>query len=455
MNRERNMKRSGLVLGIVACVGLAACDVVNPGPVAEEYLTLATSQQGLINGAEERLARAVDGNAWRTGAVAREFFPGGQTGSGGLSVREQAGQIDYNGAGQYANAQQARWIAEEAARKFEKLGAEVTPDLLFQAYMWAGYANRFLGENFCEAVIDGGPLVPGTEYFKRSEAAFTKALAVNVTPVRKHTAYAGRAQARLWLENWDGAAADAAMVPNTFVQHVRMNFTTSGNADQRNQMYWNSEGTYRSYTIRYTFFDQYYTDTGDPRTPWQTYSRYAFCTFSLQGFPAQPGGSAGQVPCTQQLKFTSVDSPHTIADGYEMRLIEAEVLLQKGNWQAALAKINEVRTSFTSTKTGQKLQGWTANSLAETWTLLKRERGIQLWLEGRRMADQRRWEPILGQAAKTPGSIELPNFEARSRLFVDYPRGRELTLGTPNPRALCYNISDTERNTNENIPDVG
>ena len=30
-----------------------------------------------------------------------------------------------------------------------------------------------------------------------------------------------------------------------------------------------------------------------------------------------------------------------------------------------------------------------------------------------------------------------------------------LTLGTPTPRALCYNISNTERNSNENIPDVG
>jgi starch-binding outer membrane protein, SusD/RagB family len=235
-------------------------------------------------------------------------------------------------------------------------------------------------------------------------------------------------------------------VPDGFKQVVRMNFTTSGNADQRNQMYWNSEGTYRSYTIRFTFFDDYYAQTGDPRTPWQPYAKFTSCTFSLQGF--------GPVPCTQQLKFTSQDAPHVIADAGEMRLIEAEALLAAGSWQAALAKINALHTSFTSNKTGQKLAPWTATSAEETWTLLKRERGIQLWLEGRRMADQRRWEPILGQV-KAPGSNDLPNFEARSKLFVDYPRGRELTLGVPTPRALCFNISDTERNTNDNIPDVG
>jgi hypothetical protein len=448
---ERKTKHSRLALAgtLVVAVLTGACEVTNPGPVNQEYLTQsATSQQGFVNGAEERLARAVDGNAWLTGAVAREFFPGGQTGSGGLSVLQQAGQITFNGSGasgQYGNAQQARWIAEEAARQFEKLGTAVTPDILFQAYVWGGYANRFLGENWCDAVIDGGKLLPGKTYFTRADSLFTKALALNVSAARKLDAYAGRAQVRVWLENWDGAVADAAMVPNTFQKLVRLNFTTSGNADQRNQMYWNSEGTYRSYTVRFTYYDDYYAQTGDPRTPWQPYAKYTFCTFSLQGF--------GQVPCTQQQKFTSQDSPHVIADGYEMRLVEAEALLVKGDWQNALAKINAVHTSFTSNKTGQKLAPWTATNLVDTWTLLKRERGIQLWLEGRRMADQRRWEPILGDV-KTPGSAEVPNFEAKSKLFSDYPRGREVTLGATQ-RVECFNISDTEANTNDNIPDVG
>jgi hypothetical protein len=41
-------------------------------------------------------------------------------------------------------------------------------------------------------VIDGGPLKAGSEYFKRAEEAFTKALALNVTAARKQIAYAGR-----------------------------------------------------------------------------------------------------------------------------------------------------------------------------------------------------------------------------------------------------------------------
>ena len=65
------------------------------------------------------------------------------------------------------------------------------------------------------------------------------------------------------------------------------------------------------------------------------------------------------------------------------------------------------------------------------------------------MGDQRRWADN-----NIPGSIDLPNFEAQSVFFVQNPRGREAVQGQANPRLLCYNISDTERNTNPNIPDV-
>ena len=117
-----------------------------------------------------------------------------------------------------------------------------------------------------------------------------------------------------------------------------------------------------------------------------------------------------------------------------------------------MAIINAMRTQVDSDK-GGKLAPYPALANAEeAWTYLKRERGIELWLEARRMGDQRRWEPIMG-APKRPGSIDLPNFEAKSPTFVLYLRGREVNEGVTQPRVLCYNISDNERNTNQNIPD--
>jgi starch-binding outer membrane protein, SusD/RagB family len=445
MAKDRESRRAGAIAAAVLTVALGTgCEVTNPGPVQDEFLDLPDSQLGLVNGAQERLTRAVGWLSYNTALVAREIFPGGQTGSYGHDVDHQAGSHAWSSSGpnaSYPNAQQARWIAEEAVRRFTKVG-DVDPVLMFQAYNWAGYANRVLGENWCEAVLDGGPLEPGSKYFERAEQHFTDAIAIAPNTHSKLAAHAGRAQVRMWLEDWVGAVSDAAEVPDDFVFNLEMDFT-GGNTNQRNHLYFAAASSpYRSYSVRFTFFDAYYTETGDPRTPWIKYTiaSDSLCVGSLQGY--------GRVPCLRQWKYKSENDDIRLASGREMRLIEAEALLVQGNITAALEKINQVRTSVVSETTDEPLAPWSASTLEEAWTMLKRERGIELWLEARRMGDQRRWEG-------TPGSYELPDFESRSNLFVQYPRGREATDGQPQPRLLCYNISNTERNTNPNIPDVG
>src|SRR5690606_18366131 len=142
------------VLGVVFGAG---CEVDNPGPVADEYMTLPASQQGFVNGSMERLMRALGQLAYTNALVAREIFPGGQTGSYGHSIINQAGHHSWSSAPQYGMAQQARWVGEEAVRQFREQD-DVAPEMMAQALIWAGYANRVLGENWCEAVIDGGPI---------------------------------------------------------------------------------------------------------------------------------------------------------------------------------------------------------------------------------------------------------------------------------------------------------
>lgn len=68
--------------------------------------------------------------------------------------------------------------------------------------------------------------------------------------------------------------------------------------------------------------------------------------------------------------------------------------------------------------------------------MFKRERGVELWLEGRRLADLYRWK-----ATNTPGALhelEQPG-NAKSYLRAD--------------QSLCYPISKDEREANSNIPD--
>jgi starch-binding outer membrane protein, SusD/RagB family len=218
-----NLKSRPLLLvagALVVTLGTTGCEVSNPGPLADDALTEnPLAQQGLVNGAKERLNQAVGWLTYSTALIAREIFPGGQTGSYGHTIQQQAGSHDWNASGpngEYNDAQQARWISEEAIRRLTEI-ANVNPLYLWQARIWAGYANRVLGENWCESVIDGGPLEDGSKYFERAVAHFTEAIAVAPHDTLKRAAYAGRAQARMWLKDWTGAAADAALVPDNFV----------------------------------------------------------------------------------------------------------------------------------------------------------------------------------------------------------------------------------------------
>jgi hypothetical protein len=466
------MQRRGKVgLWTAALVGVSVttgCEVTNPGPVDDAFLTLPASQQGMVTGARERLNRAVGYVVYSTALVSREIFPGGQTGSYGHTVAEQAGAHAWGAGGPntiYNNAQQSRWIAEEAIRRFTEVGG-VAPTLMAEAHIWAGYANRVLGENWCVGAIDGGvPFWAITEatatvdragwemYFKRAEDHFTKAIALagNNQNLRL-AATAGRAQARVWMQDWAGAVSDAQQISNSYKFEIDMDISTNANVNQRNHLYFaSSSSPYRSYTVRFTFADEYYTASGDPRMRWGQYTLASdrLCVGSLQGL--------GRVPCTRQMRYMSEDDNIRLSSGHEMRLIEAEALLVAGNWQDAMTKINQLRATITSDATSQPLQPWTATNLEGAWTVLKRERGIELWLEGRRMGDQRRWQPMLGAdgvtpfGPGTPGDLELPNFEARSTVFSLNPRGRPLQSGGLEPRVLCYNVTAAERNNNPNF----
>ena len=70
-------------------------------------------------------------------------------------------------------------------------------------------------------------------------------------------------------------------------------------------------------------------------------------------------------------------------------------------------------------------------TLTDAWTLYKKERGIELWLEGRRLADFRRWA-----ADNTPGTLnalEVPG-------ATSYLEGQD----------KCFPLSREELNTNPN-----
>jgi hypothetical protein len=328
-------------------------------------------------------------------------------------------------------------MAEEAVQRLvdagpPPAGAPITVaqynNLLQLARLYAGFANRLLGENMCDAVFDGGPAEANREYFLRAEGYFTDAIAMTGTAAQLNAAYAGRAAVRVFLDAWSNAVGDAGRIPTTFT--FNMPYYDVGEDAQRNRIAWASfNQPYRAHTQWSTWHYDYRQATNDPRVP--------ITITALQGDAAIE--CCGRVPWYPQAKHPTSASPVRLASGREMRLIEAEAKLRAGDWQGAVGapdgstpgSINQVRVSASTASVA--VPPVTATDLNDAWRLLKRERGIELWLEGRRMGDRRRWA-----AANTPGALDpLEVAGAASHLAR---------------QDLCFPIGRSERETNPNIP---
>jgi hypothetical protein len=400
-------------LTLVALLSACELDAVNPGRVQAATLEDRNALPALVNGAGRDLAEAINWTAYTGGAVAREIHPAGSTAAFGISVQQQAGKlVDDDGGVWWDNSQRARWTAEDAVARVKRvLDAAASNNVLTaQALIWAGYANRHLGENFCDGVINGGPLEPSTVYLERAEGHFTEAIAVATAAANANlvsAATAGRASVRLLRNNLAGAATDAAAVPNAFA--YRMSYFTT-DLDQYNRIYWASANQpYRAHTVWNTFYENYRKTTRDPRVPFDSSAT------QLVGDAAV--GNLGRVRWYFQTKYPAQSSPINLSTGWEMRLIEAEAKLVAGDVPGAMTLVNMHRLALTPA-----LAPWTAANATEAWTALKRERGIEMWLESRRLGDFRRWA-----ALNRPGTS-------------DDMTGRDLCFATP--------LSEKETNPN-------
>ncbi len=409
------MRRAALLPVLLGAwiLATAGCDlsVTNPGPVQEPNLDRPEARAAIVNGMARTLSKALTWIAYTGGIVGLEIRPadGLNVSDFGISLRQRQGVLDPDPGEtdeHWQFAQQARWTAEDGVRRLrETLGADFAASALAgKALLYAGYANRLLGENMCQAVIDGGPAQPRRVSLERAEAAFTEAIAVAGAAGDLGTvnaALAGRASVRAWLGDWAGVVTDAEAVPPGLVVELQY---SEIELDQYNRAYFaNASQPYRNHTVFGTFYDDYFRDTGDPRTPWG--SNPQFPVSNLTGEPWH-----------FQLKHARRDAPIRLSSYREMRLLVAEARLRSGNPEEALEILNELRAA-----TG--VGPWRAEGAVEVWTALKRERGIELWLEGRRLGDLYRW-----LQEGTPGQVE------------------DMT-----GRSTCFPIGRTEIDTNPNL----
>jgi tetratricopeptide (TPR) repeat protein len=456
MNKTSQRRAGGALL--LAAFALTGCEVTNPGPIQDEFLAEEAAQIGLINGTIRSIAADYGDATLDLAYMARALFPGGQTGAWGTDVAIHAGHIQADEGDEFDELHEARFISETAIARFTEAGA--SDSNLFQAWLWNGYAYRILGEWWCDTVLpstdptntDPPQWLPNTTdpYFERAIASFTTALGFASTDDERNHALAGRAQANLWLGNYADAYADAAAITDEdFEVLVEQD---DSETELYNYIYEGNSGTFRSYTVRFTWFEDHFLSTGDPRTPSTEDAEFPFGVGSLSGY--------GQVPYRPQTKYTARTDAFQIADYWEMQLLMAEAILRGaggGDFNDAVDLINDVRT-----RTGVGLPAVTAASAEEAWAALVTERRIELWLEGRNAPDERRWTNNLPFAgADVQALANIPDWENPANgtqpvgpytpHFANFPRGLE----GRGPAELCFDIPENERERNENIPQFG
>ena len=405
----RRIRRARGAFGVLVSLATFACQdaVTDVGSLEDAALDNEQSLEPLVNGMGRELSNALSHVTLVGGVVGREAIGAGTQTAFGTTLQERAGTLGPVDAEEEWNfAQRARWVAEDGVRRMRELLGEgfASSDLAARALLHVGFANRLLGENMCFAVLDGGPALPRETSFERAIVAFDEALDVAGRTGNLELALAaraGRASALAGLGDWSAARSDAEGVPIDFAWSARY---SDRELEQYNRIHWSTAGVpYRNLTLWGTFYEEYYAESGDPRIAWAI-------------DPDHPDADPG-VPFYVQQKYDSRNSPIRLVSGREMRLVVAEARLVSGDLQGAVAAINEVRALA-------GMEPRVAGDAEAAWTALKRERGIELWMEGRRLWDLHRW-----LAAGTPGEAE------------------DMT-----GRDTCFPIGTTEIDTNPNVP---
>ncbi len=418
-----NGTRKILILPVALVALLAACDteVVNPGRVQEEFLFETAAQEAIVKGIGRGVSEAHNWIGYTSAAISREVHPSGSTGSFGIQVEWQNGELDYETIGTHWNlSQRARWWGDDGIAKINETGAE-DQKLLGEAYLWAGYAYRLLGENFCNSVIDGGPAGNRSVYYDRAIAHFEQAAALTTGDMAT-AAVAARASVKAFRGDWAGAVSDASGIPDNF-QFVLPYHDGFGNPTLNRIQFASQAEPYKAHTQKFTKYEEYSLSennpNGDPRVPYRVTDETGDAAVQC----------CGQVPWWPQDKYQDSGDDIPLSKGAEMRLIEAEAMLNAGDWQGATAKINALRAAAGTFAIEPE-------NITEAWRALKFERGVVLWLEGRRLGDFYRWN-----RDNTPGG----------RHPLETPSGSQDVGSHLVQQDLCFPIARSEVDTNENI----
>lgn len=392
-----------------ATLAITGCDVVNPGQILDADLSDASAFRVLVNGMAGDFTDALDDLNWNNAVMMGDLAG---TSAYLSRTRHWEGRPQPEDASDYDSMHSVPWIVKNGIERMQEvLGDEFgTSPLAAEAHLWGGYANRLLGETMCQAVIEGGAAQSRDVYFELAEEHFTQARTIADAAGADEimlAATGGRASVRINLGDWTGAVADAREVPDDFEFQALYDPTGTGNT------IWDESQSRVNLNVRYTWFEDYFAESGDPRTPWFSHDRIVTA-------------ADGATPQLMQNKYQSEGADVTLTSGAEMRLIEAEALIQDGEWEDGMDIINALRVDA-------GVAPWVATSQAEALDNLKKERAIVLWMEARRSGDVYRWG---GDPTEDPLLVAM--YEDAPGIMLE-------------GRATCHPFSEVMLATNPNL----
>ncbi|MDB4891438.1 MAG: RagB/SusD protein [Gemmatimonadetes bacterium] len=378
---------------VIACTDITSLAQENPGALSGSTLYVPGNAQLIVNGAigdfECAYARYVIGSGLFTDELsvgisntanfdydARRVLTNATYGTNNCAATPSTTQQP----GIYTPLSTSRATADTAAAYLEVWTDADVPNrtkLIGQSYAYAGYSLILLGESMCSAAINLGPEIQPAALFAEAKIRFDKAIAAATAANDATTlnlARVGRARALLDLgetANLAAAAADAALVPATFVLNTSPDAI---NARRQNTLFINISQS--SFSTVDTSFRNVLIPGGttqDPRVAVTDLARNGTATGSRLFLPAKASTNA---------------SPMRIASYAEAQLIIAENAAATSDFAAAVTAINNARSRTTGLPTFALLPGATA---ATVKAQIIEERRREFFVEGHRLGDIRRY----------------------------------------------------------------
>jgi hypothetical protein len=412
-----------LATGVVgACGDILSLKQENPGQLSTETLFVPANAQLLTNGAiadfECAFARYVVGS----GLLADELITAiAQTINYDWERRTLQSNSTYGTntcasgtqhPGTYVPLSTARASADSALARMEGWTDAEVPNrtrLIGQLAAYAGYSILLLGEGMCAAAINLGPEMTPAELFAEAKLRFDKAVTAATAANDATTlnlARLGRARALQNSGQLAAAEADAAAVPPTFVVATSADAV---NTRRQNTVFTHSARDFFS-SVDPTFRDVLLNGAPDPRVATTNTTR---------------AGTAPGVIIWTANKYPVITTPIPIAKYAEAQLIVAEARVAANDLPGAQTAINNAR----NTRAGMPQYDVTGQTAAQVQAQIIEERRRELFLEGHRLGDIRRYSlslnPATGSAYTTGGG----------------------TYGTQS----CFPLPDVERINNPNI----